>query len=365
MNVSFQVVSRTRAAAIGAALLLSAALGLPRSSQAVIKPKAPRASTEGAVHVGETTVALNASVNPGGQETTCYFQYGTTTAYGAQTPTAAVGNGTTVTKVSQPIAGLQAGTTYHYRIVASNASGAVDGQDHTFTTKRIPLRFLITSTAKVSAFGGSFVLAGTLTGTGGADRQVVLQDSPFPYVNGFADIGAPQTTDAEGGFSFKLPSLSQTTELRVRTVEATPSYSRAVTVQVAVAVTLHAHAARGLVRLSGLVTPAEVGAPVVFQWARPGGRYVPVGRTVVRRAGQSASRFSAAIAIRHGGYYRALVRVSNGRQVSGSSPSVRLRATVVRPIRRLHTRRRRPARSRGGAYSPSWTRSRSWTYASA
>jgi hypothetical protein len=321
--------------------LASVALALPLSSQATINAKPPRVTTGGALHVGESTVALNATVDPNGQETTCYFQYGTTTAYGAQTPTAAVGNGTVGVKVSQPIAGLQAGTTYHYRIVATYATGTADGQDHMFTTRRVPLRFVITGAPKVSAFGSSTSLAGTLSGTGGANHQVMLQADPFPYLNGFTDVGTPQSTNAEGNFSFQMPTLSQTTELRVRTVEPTPSYSQAVTVHVAALVSLHARTAKGLVHLSGTVAPAEVGAPVVFQWVRPGGGFVKVGGTIVRRGSASLSRFSAAVAIRHGGYYRALVQVSNGRQVSGASRTILLRATVVRKARRGNPRRRR------------------------
>ncbi len=319
-------------AGLALALLASLAL-LPPTSQAVVKPKAPRAATGSALHVGESTVALNATVNPSGQETTCYFQYGTTTAYGAQTPTAAVGSGTVGATVSQPIAGLQPGTTYHYRIVATNATGTAAGQDHIFTTKRIPLRFVIAGGSKVGVFGSPFSLSGTLSGTGAAERQVMLQASVFPYLSGFADIGAPQSTNAEGGFSFKVPSLSQTTELRLRTVEPTPFYSQAVTVHVAVLVTLHARPAKGLVRLSGTVAPAAAGDPVVFQWVRPGGRFVRVASTVVRRGSATVSRFSAAVGIRHGGYYRALVQASNGRLVSGSSRSVLLRATVVHKAR--------------------------------
>ncbi|HXB65429.1 MAG TPA: hypothetical protein VNV42_11200 [Solirubrobacteraceae bacterium] len=328
---------RSPTAALVALALALAGAALAPASQAAVKtkpPGPPRASTEGALHTGESTVALNATVNPEGQETTCYFQYGTTTAYGSQTPAAAAGTGTVAVKVSQPIAGLAAGTTYHYRIVAANAGGTIAGQDHTFTTKRIPLRWAITGATKTSTFGSPVSLTGTLTGTGAGGRQVMLQESAFPYVNGFADVGAPQTTNAEGGFTFALAKLAQTSELRVRTVEPTPFYSPPVTVHVAVAVKLRARIAKRLVHFSGTVTPAAAGAPIVFQWLGPGGRYVRVGGAVVRTAAAGFSRFRATLAIRRSGYYRALVRVSNGRQVSGASNRVRLRATVVRKTRR-------------------------------
>jgi hypothetical protein len=332
--------SRRRSALAGAlsagALLASAALTLPLSSQATPKPppkpKPPRAATERAVHAGETTVALDGTVNPHGIETTCYFQYGTTTAYGSQTPTAVAGSGTTGVKVSQAISGLQSGTTYHYRIVATSTGGTSDGVDRTFTTKRIPLKFVILKTSNASVFGSPFSLTGTLSGAGGANHQIMLQASTFPYLTGFSDLGAPTLTNATGGFTLSAPSLTQTTELRVRTLDAPPIYSQIVRVKIAVLVTLNARPARkvGIVHLSGTVSPAEVGAPVKFQWVRSTHKPVTVASTVVRGGSASVSRFSATLTIRHGGSYRALVRVSNGKQVSGSSRTVLLRGAPAK-----------------------------------
>ena len=197
--------STGRRTAVTIALVASAALTLPCSSQATPKAKPPRPTTGVALHAGESTAALQGSVNPHGQETTCYFQYGPTTAYGAQTPTAAVGSGTVGVKVSQALTGLQPGTTYHYRLVVSSSAGTADGQDRTFATKRIPLKFVIAKPSTTSAFGSPFALAGTLSGTGGAGQQVVLQTSAFPYLSGFADAGTPVSTNAEGGFSLPVP----------------------------------------------------------------------------------------------------------------------------------------------------------------
>jgi hypothetical protein len=334
---------------IGVALALAGvALMLPISSQATAKaPKTPKppkvkpphATTERAAHAGETTVELDGTVNPHGTETTCYFQYGTTTAYGAQTPTAVVGSGTTGVKVSQALSGLQGGTTYHYRIVATSSMGTSDGVDRSFLTKRIPLKFVIVKASKATTFGSPFSLTGTLSGASGAGHQVILEASTFPYLTGFGDVGTPVSTNAAGNFTLTAPNLTQTTELRVRTLDAPPIYSQIVKVKIAVLVTLTARPAgkTGYVRLSGTVAPIEVGAPVELQWVKPTGKYVTVGSTVAKRGTTRSSRFSAVVRIRHSGYYRALVRVSNGRQVSGSSRTVMLRATpVVHKKRRVH-----------------------------
>ncbi len=319
---------------------LSLAASAPKPTRA---PRPPLASTGGANDVSDTTAALTGTVNPRGVETTCYFQYGPTTAYGAQTPTVAAGAGMTSVKASQPVTGLQLGTLYHYRLVAVSSVGPADGQDRTFTTKQVPLRFVLAGPTAPDVFGSPFTVTGTLTGTGGAGHQVILQANPFPYAGAFADLGAPQSTNAAGGFAFRVPSFMQVTELRVRTLDAAPTYSPVVTERVAVAVTLRARptGTPGVVRLEGTVAPGEPGARVAFQRMRSVRGPAGAGTTVARGRGR-LSRFSAVVLIRRSGSYRALVRVTNGRQVTGASRTVYLRGAPRPPhrARRAHARRR-------------------------
>lgn len=62
------------------------------------------------------------------------FQYGTTAAYGTTTPAVALAYAPAAQAVAANVAGLAAGTTYHYRVVAHNAGGTSYGADQTFTT---------------------------------------------------------------------------------------------------------------------------------------------------------------------------------------------------------------------------------------
>jgi hypothetical protein len=96
----------------------------------------PLAETEAATSVTEGGATLNGSVNPDGQETTYRFEYGKTTAYGTSVPVpdASVGSGSSSVKVSHAIAGLASGTTYHFRVVATDSSGIAAGPDGVFTT---------------------------------------------------------------------------------------------------------------------------------------------------------------------------------------------------------------------------------------
>ena len=97
---------------------------------------APVVSTGSASGVTTGTATLGGSVNPDGCPATYRFDYGTTTAYGSQAPPGGAPAGTDSSDhpESQAIAALAPGTTFHYRLVASNADGTSAGADRTFTT---------------------------------------------------------------------------------------------------------------------------------------------------------------------------------------------------------------------------------------
>ena len=78
---------------------------------------------------GGTGGTLNGNVTPNGLATTAWFEWGTDpsmTTY-SSTPTQSVGSGTTSRSTSAPLERLSTGTTYHYRVAASNGSGTTWG----------------------------------------------------------------------------------------------------------------------------------------------------------------------------------------------------------------------------------------------
>ncbi len=94
----------------------------------------PTATTGGPSQVGSSSAVLNGTVNPQGETTTYYFQYGTTAAYGLQSSPASAGSGTTDVAVHSTITGLTSGSVYHYRLVAQSPAGTSVGADQTFAT---------------------------------------------------------------------------------------------------------------------------------------------------------------------------------------------------------------------------------------
>src|SRR5947208_9225763 len=99
---------------------------------------APSATTGPALSLTSSSGNVTGSVNPNGQSTTYSFQFGTTTGYGFQTNPQSAGSGTQDQVVSATLTGLASGTTYHYRLIATNASRTTVGTDLTFMTLGTP-----------------------------------------------------------------------------------------------------------------------------------------------------------------------------------------------------------------------------------
>jgi hypothetical protein len=99
---------------------------------------APGVQDAGVTDRTASSVVLNGRINPYGQQTSYHFEYGETSAYGSVLPTGdeeVAGNGYAFRGVSHVIPGLKPETTYHYRLVANNASGTSATPDGTFTTR--------------------------------------------------------------------------------------------------------------------------------------------------------------------------------------------------------------------------------------
>lgn len=95
----------------------------------------PDLSTGPATRVTATTAKLEGRLTPMGLDTTCWFELGTDTTYGSSTTPFYAGKELTPRTVVDAVAGLSPQTTYHYRVVASNAAGTTFGDDRSFATK--------------------------------------------------------------------------------------------------------------------------------------------------------------------------------------------------------------------------------------
>ncbi len=96
---------------------------------------APGVSTGGATAISEGAATLTGSVAANQWSTSYYFEYGKTTEYGTTSPAAARDLMTeTGEAVAQITPELEAGTAYHFRLVATSLAGTTYGADETFMT---------------------------------------------------------------------------------------------------------------------------------------------------------------------------------------------------------------------------------------
>jgi lysophospholipase L1-like esterase len=101
---------------------------------------APTTTSEAATSVTNDNALLNGTVNPNGQATTAWFEWGTSPTLATYTPTPdqPLGSGSTAQTVNAPIASLSGGTTYYFRVAAVNGTGTSKGVIRNFTTLRLP-----------------------------------------------------------------------------------------------------------------------------------------------------------------------------------------------------------------------------------
>ncbi len=100
-------------------------------------PAAPTVSTTAATNIGANSVIAGGTVLANGAQATAWFRYATTNpgtcndTFGTRSPLSGGTNvpvGTTPTQYTQPLTGLQPGTTYYFCAIAQNAVGTAFGQ---------------------------------------------------------------------------------------------------------------------------------------------------------------------------------------------------------------------------------------------
>jgi hypothetical protein len=126
----------------------------------------PTATTGAATNITATSATLNSTVNSNGSDTTEYYQYGTTTAYGGSSGTQDIGAAPSPVSFPFTLNNLTCNTAYHFRIVAQNTYGTSNGYDASFTTSACP------AVATISLSAGSLSFSGT-AGAGNPGSQTV------------------------------------------------------------------------------------------------------------------------------------------------------------------------------------------------
>lgn len=124
---------------------------------------APSVTSSSVTGVTGSGATLSGTITGGSASTTWHAEYGTSALYGtqtAETPLAADG------PVSATIGGLVPGTTYHARLVATNAGGTVVGPDQVFTTPALATLGTAIKTAQTGATTATLATKVTVPGGG-------------------------------------------------------------------------------------------------------------------------------------------------------------------------------------------------------
>ncbi len=106
-----------------------------------LPPTPPIVNPGPAGEITPSAATLTGSVDSQGVQSTYEFDLGTDTSYGSRIFGEA-GSATTPQTFTSHLGGLAPGTTYHYRLLATNVFGTTYGPDQTFTTPSIPSSLL-------------------------------------------------------------------------------------------------------------------------------------------------------------------------------------------------------------------------------
>ncbi len=134
----------------------------------------PAAMTEAPASITSTGATLKASVNPEGNATTFSFIYGTSSTLTAGTTTTSqpAGSGTIALPETAALSGLTPGTTYYFKVQASNSGGTTNGTILSFNTPAVVQFSGSQFAANVTAGSGQVVL--TRVGNLSTTLSVVL-----------------------------------------------------------------------------------------------------------------------------------------------------------------------------------------------
>jgi hypothetical protein len=271
-------ISHTRVAS----LLISALACLAFASSA-FAASSPGATTKAPSSIGPTTAHLNGAVDPNGQATTWYFEFGPTTSYGTKTTTLNAGSGTKSVNVSSALTGLAGGTTYHFRIVASNASGTSFGADDSLVTVAPPA---VATAATENIEPTSGTVTGTLNPNGLAASWYFEYGTSTSYGSKTPteNVGAGKSTlnvsaplsGLTAGATYHFQLVATSAAGTSRSTDATFVTSPAVTLQAAALKVVHG----GTVMLSGTVSTFTPGVTVTLLASLGSSPFSQVGTTL-------------------------------------------------------------------------------------
>jgi hypothetical protein len=280
----------------------------------------PRATTEPATDITPVGATLHGTVDPRGQATSGWFQFGTTKDYTRRTPAQSVGLTPGFVALGAGVGGLRSSTTYHFRTVAESKDGRRFGPDRTFKTAA-PTTTPVFAPNPVT-YGDPVVVAGQIVGTGANGAEVSLFGHAFPFTDPFTKFGNTVVADAQGNYLFVLSAALSTAQFEVRAQTDPPFRSSIQTLQVASKISLFVRNSvrKGRkLRFRGTVAPGQDGIVVEIQKLQRDGTFRVHARTTLRHRDDGRSGYSVRKRTYKTGVFRAVVKSAGGAVIEGAS----------------------------------------------
>lgn len=293
----------------------------------------PAATTMTATDITTTSATLNGTVNANGASTTVTFEYGLPgkdpTIVSAVPPTVI---GSTDTSVSLAISSLQPGTTYSFRVVATNANGTTYGSDLTFITLG-PTAITLPATNVTST-------SATLNGSvfpNGADTTVSFEYGTDTNYGTTAPFGStlPGTLPGPSNIPVAISDLAVNVTYHYRIVATnadgtTYGADMTFTTSTTTVITLPAtNVTASTATLNGTVNAGGLDTTVEFEYGTTPSFGTTVAGTPSPVTGTTATSVSAALTgLSPGEYYFRVVGQNSAGTVYGNSMMAMIGVTV-------------------------------------
>jgi hypothetical protein len=308
--------------------LLVIALSLVVGTASALAAK-PKVTTDPATDITPIGATLHGTADPRGVASSAFFQYGTTKSYGKKTAVQSAGVAPGAFPIAAGVTGLKSSTTYHFRIVAENADGTVNGPDRAFKTAA-PTTTPVFTPNPVT-YGDPVSVSGTIVGSGSNGAQVSLFGRAFPFTDPLTQFGNTVVADANGSYLFILSNALSTAQFEVH-AKTNPAFTSSIqTLEVASKISLYVKGKvkKGhKVRFHGIVAPGQDGIVVEIQKRKRDGTFGVFGHTTLKHRGDGRSSYSVRKKLNRRGIFIAVVKSAGGAVVPGAS-----RAHSIRVVR--------------------------------
>ncbi len=175
----------------------------------------PSPTIEAATNIQVYSATLNGSVNPNYLSSTIEFEWGTTLDYGnIITPSQSPVTGSNSVNVSTDLSGLAPGTTYHFRINATNELGTTNSYDLTFKTLGDVPSAKTESATNLQY--NSATVSGSVNPNYLATTVVIEYGTTLSYGNTISITQSPLSGNNNVNVSADLSGLSQGTIYHIR-----------------------------------------------------------------------------------------------------------------------------------------------------